>query len=56
MPKPAPAPGTKAFGKNVSRLYHKGLTAQKGKQAVAVAYSEARREGTPATKRKAKKR
>jgi hypothetical protein len=56
MPKPAPAPGTKGFGKNVSRIYHKGYTAGKGKQAVAIAYSEARREGTPATRRAARKK
>ena len=52
MPKPAPGPKqTKAFSKNISRIYHKGYTALKGKQAVAIAYSEARREGTPATRR-----
>jgi hypothetical protein len=43
MPKPHPQPGQKkAFSSNISRLYKKGLTAKKGKQAVAVAFSEAR--------------
>jgi len=57
MPKPAPGPSQKkAFSKNISRIFHKGYTAQKGKQAVAIAFSEARREGTPATRRSVAKK
>lgn len=43
-----PGPNGGTFSDNIGRLFHKGLNAKNGKQAVAVAYSEAERGDGPA--------